>query len=741
MTTTLQQAIKYVQRGWCVVPIPRGQKGPIIKGWQNLRLKAEELKEYFDDAGNVGIALGEPSGWLVDVDLDSELAVRLSSTYLPATVSTGRGRNPASHFWYVCDGAKTTKFQDESGMLVELRSTGCQTVVGPSIHPSGDQYDVLEGEPTKIGFDELLACVTRLAEACGWVEREANPANWITAKHVRSFGGFSGQASYGLTALQAECDKVARAVEGTRNETLNTAAFRIGQLVGGGEVEFDNAYAQLLDASRSCGLPLREAEATINSGLGAGQCSPRQRQERHAVAVDGVDLSGWGAEDADEDQGATLPPPDEELGDVQPAQDSEPFPTHLLEVPGFVADVMHHNLATAYRPQPILALAAALALQAGLAARKVQDVYKNRTNLYLIALARTNAGKEHGRSLNSEILHLAGMDYVEGPGEWASDAGLVAAVSRQPGIMFQVDELGNHLRTMREDFQDPHKMGIVTNLLKFYSVPGGVFKGKAYADADKNVTIDRPCVVIHGTSTLETFWPGLSSRDLHTGLVGRLLIFTAPDRPKGVNRPGIDIPHSIIEQAKWWGLQGQNIGNIMSGESPALEVTPGAVQGFDTLLDEADEIMRVNEGTEGEGNATVWGRAVEKARRLALVYTCSKYSMRMQEAEVDEESAQWACELVRYMTRAMLREADAWVADSQFDARQKRVLRVIEATKGKGISRKRLWDSIRSLSPRERMEVMQNLVETNQVAEMEVRKGGRGPACTTYFARRWKPKN
>jgi hypothetical protein len=540
-------------------------------------------------------------------------------------------------------------------------------------------------------------------------------------------------------------------MEGTRNDTLNRAAFRMGQLIAGGELDSYVAFENLALAADACGLVRSESEATIRSGLNGGLKAPRQRQERHGEVV-AVDLSGWGAGDADTGQNSEHCPPQDELEDSdaapnEPDIDRPPFPTELLSVPGLIGEMVAHNLATAYRPQPILALAAAIALQAGLAARKIEDAHGNRTNVYIISLARTGAGKEHGRSLNTEILHEAGMDHVDGPGEWASDAGLVSSVAKNPGIMFQVDELGNHLRTMRSDFQDAHKMGIVTNLLKFYSCANSVFKGKAYADADKNVVIDRPCVVIHGTSTLETFWPGLTSHDLHTGLVGRLCIFTAPDRPAKQRRESLSIPTKLIEMVKWWGLQGRTMGGAMSGEACAVPITDGAMAEFVALSDEADEIMsRGEKGNEegGESNATVWGRAEEKARRLALVYACSKFGGGfgdMNACQVDEECAKWACSLVRYQTRAMLSEADAWVADSQFDARQKRVLRAIEKAKGKGMGRRQLWNSMRSLSPRERDEVMKNLIETNQIVETRSREGAHGKVGSRFFTTRWAPTN
>ena len=50
-------------------------------------------------------------------------------------------------------------------MIIELRSTGAQTLVGPSIHPSGEPYDYLVGEPTVVDAEELLAKVQAIHEA------------------------------------------------------------------------------------------------------------------------------------------------------------------------------------------------------------------------------------------------------------------------------------------------------------------------------------------------------------------------------------------------------------------------------------------------------------------------------------------------------------------------------------------------------------------------------------------------
>lgn len=138
----VRYARQYANRGLAVLPIPAGQKNPALRSWQRLRIEPEEVAEHFNGRPqNVGILLGEPSGWLVDVDLDVPEAASAAPFLLPATLRSGRESAPRTHYWYHAEGARTEKFKDLDGVsLVELRSTGCQTLVEPSVHPEGDRY-------------------------------------------------------------------------------------------------------------------------------------------------------------------------------------------------------------------------------------------------------------------------------------------------------------------------------------------------------------------------------------------------------------------------------------------------------------------------------------------------------------------------------------------------------------------------------------------------------------------------
>jgi hypothetical protein len=160
---------KYASRGWRLVPVPRKQKAPRLTGSQKLRLDEADIAEYFTEDLNIGVLLGKPSKNLLDVDLDCSEAIFLARHFLPATGCIhGRSSKPKSHYWFYGDSApKPEKFCDIDGTcLVEFRSTGQQTIVPPSIHPSGERVKWAEkGRPKRVAVDELLVRVKRTAAA------------------------------------------------------------------------------------------------------------------------------------------------------------------------------------------------------------------------------------------------------------------------------------------------------------------------------------------------------------------------------------------------------------------------------------------------------------------------------------------------------------------------------------------------------------------------------------------------
>jgi DNA polymerase I-like protein with 3'-5' exonuclease and polymerase domains len=185
-TTPQQAAPYYLDRGFRPLPIPFKKKGAVLDGWEALRPTADDLPGLFPEGQrlNIGLLLGEPSNGLVDADLDSAEAVRAAPHLLPATsMIHGRPGKPRSHYWYVVDAppakasakfkdpdkglyAGTPDHDDDRITLLELRSTGGQTVVPPSVHPTGEAlaWDSF-GEPARVSLDDLRVACCQVAAA------------------------------------------------------------------------------------------------------------------------------------------------------------------------------------------------------------------------------------------------------------------------------------------------------------------------------------------------------------------------------------------------------------------------------------------------------------------------------------------------------------------------------------------------------------------------------------------------
>lgn len=176
-----QAAVALISRGVAVIPVPAGEKNPGRRGWEDLRISEEDVPDYWSNGQNVGILCGEPSGWRVDVDLDADEAVKIAFWFLPPTLTGGRENRPHSHCWYVAAGAESHDWKAPDGTkLIELRSTGRQTIVAPSTHPDGDRY-VWHSESglkmAEIPADELEERCRELATAV------------LVARHVCPEGG------------------------------------------------------------------------------------------------------------------------------------------------------------------------------------------------------------------------------------------------------------------------------------------------------------------------------------------------------------------------------------------------------------------------------------------------------------------------------------------------------------------------------------------------------------------------
>ena len=492
--------------------------------------------------------------------------------------------------------------------------------------------------------------------------------------------------------------------------------FHAAQVLVRGFSLADHDAEQLLgEYNARCSPPwsARELAHKLKSARAGGQMvygSLRDAIDPVAVEYPDVDLGGILAEGAPAAPGGGQPPtepPEPPDGPDDPGD----FPRELLYVPGLIGQVVKLNLASAPRPQPVLALSGALCLLAVLAGRKIKDSMGTRTNVYVLNVAGSGSGKDWARTINQQLLEAADLAELEGAEEWASDTGLRREVEASPCVLFQVDEFGHVLAGMKPGRNgNVHLSAIPSLLMRLYSKAGGTYKGKAYADATRNIPIHQPCVTVLGTSVPSNLYDALCPANLIDGFVARLLIFEGDDTAQ-LQRSELpdELPAELVKLVKAWG--DFQPGGDLALENPqpvTVEQDQAAVELLDGFKDKT-ELLRVEGAPVAQA---LWSRTWQTACKLALIYAASENGppTGRRPLTIGKEAASWGASVAEYLTRRMLWLADEHVAENETESNHKRVLRLVREAGGyitpRDLARKMYW-----MERKARQELIKTLTE------------------------------
>ena len=172
---------------------------------------------------------------------------------------------------------------------IDVRGAGGYIVAAGTVRPDGSSWKHADGTADLVSALEFDA----VPEIPGWIVdiiRTKKPDR-DTSSNQSSGSAHSDDRvrAYVDAAVANECEAVARAPSGARNETLNKAAFALGTLVGAGALDAGMAADVLFAAAIAASLVKddgpRACRATIRSGLEAGRRSPRDLSDIRKESV------------------------------------------------------------------------------------------------------------------------------------------------------------------------------------------------------------------------------------------------------------------------------------------------------------------------------------------------------------------------------------------------------------------------------------------------------------------------
>lgn len=518
---------------------------------------------------------------------------------------------------------------------------------------------------------------------------------WLIEKHLQGSERKTTSARLEPTTVPAPMLLIERAkaycdsVPGESKGNLRNAAFKLAghlhSIVGehGERLSDHDVYTLLTSWNFRNTDQLRDdelQEAAVNGRKNG--TPPAEKMTIASLPIDEIDFSEFVI-------------PGSEKPESAPA-----FPADCLRPPGILSEIIDYTLAKSMYPQPELALAGALALLATVTGRKIQSEYGTRTNIYALGLAPSGAGKEQARKTNKEILNAAGGSHLIGPERIASSAGLTSFVASQLSPLFQLDEVGRLLATMKNaSASAPHLYNIGTVLMQLFSSSDQTWIGDAYADAKKTPKIDQPHAVVYGTAVPDGFWDGMTKESISDGLLGRMMIFEAAGYVSKKRPKLVEPPVTLIESIQWW-IDFKPGGNMSRefAQPVTAHHTDEARARYESHLDAIDERKK----TDGVEGAALWSRAGEKVAKLALLFAISRQPCEERIA-IDLCDVNLAIRLSNWLTRRMLEKAGLHVAKNEIESSRKKMLQIVmESPDGKirlnELTRRTQWLGRRSRS-------------------------------------------
>lgn len=256
-----QAAVTYAGGlGWAVFPLRPDTKVPATqRGFHDATTDTVTVMDVWqhNPVANVGIATGAVSGLVViDVDPGGDATIMaLVATLgpLPPTLValTPRG----AHAYFKHPGIDIRCSAGRLGSGVDVRADGGYVVAPPSALVSAEyRWRLAPNRPEPIPRD--------LADL---------PDSWVEALRTQPVKTESGDWSQGYidSACRNEFRNVADATNGSRNETLNRAAFALGRFTAAGRLVEEEVVNRLLHAALAAGLDEHEARRTIRSAFDA----------------------------------------------------------------------------------------------------------------------------------------------------------------------------------------------------------------------------------------------------------------------------------------------------------------------------------------------------------------------------------------------------------------------------------------------------------------------------------------
>lgn len=609
---------------------PKGEaQGGNAKGWTKLRVTSQTVEQFFQPGDNVGALWGEPSNWLVDIDLDSEEARVAAVKLLPETFVYGRKSSPYSHYIYRCSGITTQKFQTKAiGTLVEIRSTGAQTALPLSIHPEGERYRV----DNDVDFAQISR--TELTRRVKLVAAAAVAGYYYPDKSARH------DYIVALTGSLLWNGWIDSQVLEFMNAVLFVAGDKETQREDR-EYEIKNVISHFKAGDKIPGWPT----------LSQHMPGPELQALKKMLGLE------KGADNSET--------PPEDIAIVEEVK----IKPELLQVPGLVGEIANWAASKSFVQQPLFDIAVGLVSVAMASKNKyLVDHWETPLQPYILTLAPTASGKDSAMTSIFEVMKKLSMDGCVFQG-FQSYHAMLDRLSEPPNCAVWLwDEAARKLRSAcrsqgSQDFQ------ILTYLLSLYGKASTSIAGMPGRKASIKA-VEHPYLTVVAAAQPAQLVEAITESDVSLGLVNRFILLDAGEKLPRSNIERVNIFPSRIEDAlkdydKIKRPNGTDFVRVSFETNEAYRI-----------FQDFNEYCREN-SVKG-GGWEMWGRSNQNALICAGLVAVGINPKR---PKITERIANWAVQFITWCSERWSTRVEQSSSRSVVEAHSKYIQRMITTAK------------------------------------------------------------
>ncbi len=654
---------------------------------------------------NIAIATGTPSGFFVlDVDIknggDKSIDKLQSYGVLPPApcAKTGNGY----HILFTQPDFKIVNRSNAFGPELpglDIRSTGGYIVSPPSRHLSGNYYEWIKDAPpsTPIAPDWMMEMLKVRKE-------ERKP---LTQDH-----------STGAKSEWSQ-DEVWKMLDHIDPDSSYDIWLHIGMALhsGGFPLSMWDSWSQAGEKYQNGDCENRWHGFNANHGITVG------------TLVDQAKLGGWKPTPIER------PPVDTSAIDplVKKAREIlKPKPKapqnfvlgfDAMEVPGLIGDTVRWITKYAMRPQPELALFNTLAFAGSVFGRRYATPLNTRTNLYMIGIADTGAGKDASRKAIKQLAHAADLDERIGADDIRSDAGLLRGLMANPAQVMMIDEFGHFLQAISNDKAPHYVRSQISVLLKLYSHSNSVYNHGDYADASGNIIIEYPNLCIYGTTTEDKYAKSLKRSAIDSGELNRFVVIKArsdkryPDR----HRPDFEMDAELVSRWNEYSPKfGDSLGDIINSSTVAPDPIKIDWGKCDDIRYEI-ECRQIDRTSEKSDTSALWGRTFENTVKIAMIMAIARDRKNPQFEVADFDIAQLIVDSSAEYLSNLARDS---IGETPQEESNIEIVKAIRDAGGQ-MGRRDVMRKFRKLKKRELDDVITGLIEQELIEAEKITEGGR----------------